>query len=46
MELLRISERKLKVMLSDEDIVSAGLAVADGSMKYEGLLEWIRGHRI
>ena len=34
------------LMLSDEDIVSAGLAVADGSMKYEGLLEWIRGHRI
>ncbi|MBR4190162.1 MAG: type II toxin-antitoxin system death-on-curing family toxin [Kiritimatiellae bacterium] len=27
---------------SDDDIVRAGLALADGSMGYEGLLGWIR----
>ena len=32
--------------LTDEDIVTAGLGVADGSMKYEELLRWIREHRI
>ena len=31
--------------LTDEDIIHAGLSAADGSMKYEGLLEWIRAHR-
>ena len=31
---------------ANEDVVHAGLSVADGSMKYEGLLEWVRTHRI
>jgi len=26
----------------DEDIIKAGLSVADGSMKYEDLLAWVR----
>ena len=30
---------------SNEDIIQAGMSVADGSMGYEGLLEWIRSHR-
>ncbi len=29
---------------TNDDVVQAGLAVADGSMKYEGLLAWVREH--
>ena len=32
----------IRVECTDEDIVRAGLALADGSMGYEGLLAWIR----
>jgi len=32
----------VKVDCSDEDIVSAGLALADGSMGYDDLLLWLR----
>ena len=32
----------IKLDCTDEDIVRAGLALVDGSMSYEGLLEWIR----
>ena len=32
----------IKLACTDEDIVRAGLALANGSMSYEGLLEWIR----
>jgi len=31
---------------TNEEVVYAGLSVADGSMKYEALLEWIYSHRI
>ncbi len=31
---------------TNEDIVHAGLSVAAGRMDYEGLLEWVRKHRI
>ena len=31
---------------TNEDIVHAGLSVAAGRMGYEGLLEWVRRHRI
>lgn len=31
---------------TNEDIVHAGLSVAAGRMDYEGLLEWVRRHRI
>ena len=34
----------IKLVVSDDDIVSAGLGVASGSMKYDGLLEWIIAH--
>lgn len=30
---------------TNEDVVHAGLGVADGSMNYEDLLQWVREHR-
>ena len=34
----------VRIECTDEDIVQAGLALADGTMTYEGLLAWIREH--
>ena len=34
----------IRVECTDEDIVRAGLSLADGSMDYEKLLDWIREH--
>jgi death-on-curing protein len=34
----------IRVECTDEDIVRAGLSLADGSMDYEKLLAWIREH--
>ena len=34
----------VRVECTDEDIVQAGLALADGTMAYDGLLTWIREH--
>ena len=31
---------------SNDDLVRVGLSVADGSLKYEPLLEWVRAHRL
>lgn len=31
---------------TNEDVVNAGLSVADGTMDYEGLLSWVREHRL
>lgn len=31
---------------TNEEVVEIGLGVADGSIRYEQLLEWIRNHRI
>ena len=31
---------------TNEDVVYAGLAVASGEMSYEGLLAWVRSHRV
>jgi len=31
---------------TNEDVVQAGLGVADGSIGYEALLAWVRGHKI
>ncbi len=31
---------------TNEDVVQAGLGVADGSIGYEELLTWVRSHRI
>ena len=30
---------------SSEDVIHAGLSVAEGSMDYDGLLAWVREHR-
>lgn len=34
----------IRVVCTNEDVVHAGLSVADGSMDYEGLLEWVKEH--
>ena len=34
----------LTVTATDGDVVEAGLSVAAGKMKYEGLLDWVRRH--
>ena len=31
---------------TNDDVVKVGLSLADGSLKYEGLLDWIREHRV
>lgn len=31
--------------LTDEDVIHAALSVADGSMNYDGLLDWILSHK-
>lgn len=35
----------IRIDASNDDIVNIGLSVADGSMKYDDLLEWVRNHR-
>ena len=35
----------IRIDASNDDIVHIGLSVADGSMKYDDLLEWVRNHR-
>ena len=34
----------IRIRCSDEELVHVGLSVADGSMKYEELLQWVRDH--
>ena len=36
----------IRLQCTDEEIVRAGLSLADGSMDYEKLLAWIREHAI
>jgi death-on-curing protein len=35
----------IRIHCTDEELVDAGLSVADGSMGYEELLSWVRDHR-
>ena len=35
----------IRFQCSDEELVHAGLSVADGSMGYEELLQWVMEHR-
>ncbi|MBR0085473.1 MAG: type II toxin-antitoxin system death-on-curing family toxin [Lachnospiraceae bacterium] len=35
----------VKIHCSDEELVHIGLSVADGSMKYEELLQWVIEHK-
>jgi death-on-curing protein len=36
----------IRIRCSDEEIVSIGLSVADGSMGYDELLAWVRSHSV
>ena len=36
----------IRMECSNEDVVHAGLSVADGTMDYDGLLMWVREHRL
>ena len=36
----------IKLKLTDEDIVFAGLGVASGKMQYEDLLQWVLAHKV
>ena len=36
----------VKVIAKDRDVIEAGLSVADGSMKYEDLLSWVRNFSV
>lgn len=36
----------VRLNCTNADVVYAGLAAADGTLKYEGLLDWVREHRI
>ena len=36
----------IRIDCSDEELVEVGLSVADGSMGYEKLLEWVLAHRV
>ena len=35
----------IKLSYTDEELITIGLALADGSMKYEELLEWVNNHK-
>ena len=35
----------IRLTCTDEEIVSIGLSVADGSLEYEALLQWVIDHR-
>ena len=36
----------IRMECTNANVVHAGLSVADGSMDYEGLLAWVREHRL
>lgn len=36
----------IRLNCTNEDIVAAGMGVADGTMSYEDLLEWVKFHKI
>ena len=35
-----------KTQCTDEELIQVGLAVADGSMNYDALLQWVIDHRV
>ena len=41
-----LSINGIRIESTDEDIVKLGLGIADGNMKYEEILSWIREHKI
>ena len=35
----------IKISCTDDELIQIGLSVADGSMGYEALLQWVNDHR-
>ena len=35
----------IRIICTDDELVKIGLSVADGSMSYEQLLQWVLDHR-
>ena len=35
----------IRIQCTDDELVHIGLSVADGSMKYDELLQWVRDHK-
>ena len=35
----------IKISCTDDEIVTVGLSIADGNMKYEQLLQWVLDHK-
>lgn len=36
----------IRIEADNDDVINLGLSVADGSMKYEDILAWIKKHKI
>ena len=36
----------IRMDCTNEDVIHAGMSVADGTMDYDGLLQWVREHRL
>ena len=36
----------VKIKAENDEIIKIGLAIADGSVKYDGLLDWILQHKV
>ncbi|MBO4267297.1 MAG: type II toxin-antitoxin system death-on-curing family toxin [Lachnospiraceae bacterium] len=36
----------IKLLYEDDELINVGLSVADGTMKYEDLLQWINDHKV
>lgn len=36
----------IRMDCTNEDVIYAGLSVANGTMDYDGLLQWVREHRL
>ena len=36
----------IRTQCTDEELIQVGLAVADGSMNYDALLQWVIDHRV
>ena len=44
--LVFLSVNGVELHLTNEDVIQAGLGVADGSLAYEDLLRWVQEHRV
>ena len=44
-KVLLLEMNGIKILCSDAELIHVGLSVADGSMGYEALLQWVIEHR-